>query len=93
VLLSVGLVARLLMPAYARAQPAREDPNGSPSAVFHAQCALCHGEGGRADTRIGRALKVAALVNDARLAAMTAEQIATLVKGDPKKGIPSTAAS
>lgn len=53
-------------------------------AVFKARCARCHGETGKTDTPDARALKVAPLVNDARIAAMTPAEIVELVKSDPK---------
>ena len=53
-------------------------------AAFKRACARCHGEGGKSDTPHGRPLKVAPLVNDARLANMTPAEIVHLVKTDPK---------
>ncbi len=52
--------------------------------VFESRCARCHGHDGRTDTSVGRVLKVAPLVDDARLARMTPEAIAKLILSDPK---------
>jgi len=84
VVLMAVLTPLVLIPAYGRAQPRDEDPEASPAAVFHAQCALCHGEGGQSDTPAGRALEVTPLVNHAKLAAMTPEHIAAHIEADPK---------
>jgi hypothetical protein len=63
------------------APPARADPG---EIVFQARSAKCHGETGKTDTPPARALKVAPLVNDPRLAEMTPAEIVALVKSDPK---------
>jgi mono/diheme cytochrome c family protein len=81
--LVAALAAGAIAPRAGRAQPP-QDEDGSPAAVFHSQCARCHGERGHTDTAGARALKVAPLVNDPRLAAMTPEAIVALVKADPK---------
>lgn len=74
------LVGALARPG--RARP--EQPEQPGQAAFNRACARCHGEGGKTDTPHGRPLKVAPLVNDARLAHMTPEEIVHLVKTDPK---------
>jgi mono/diheme cytochrome c family protein len=56
----------------------------SAAGIFLDNCARCHGEKGKADLPMSRTLKVAPLVHDARLAAMTPEEIARLVREDPK---------
>ena len=82
-LLLAALVASVVTPRHSWAQ-AVDDAAVSPAAVFRSQCARCHGERGRTDTSTARALKVAPLVNDARLAAMTPQEIVALVRADPK---------
>lgn len=62
-------------------RPARAQ---SPAEVFLENCARCHGETGKADVPVSRTLKVAPLVNDARLARMTPEEIARVIREDPK---------
>jgi mono/diheme cytochrome c family protein len=75
--LSIGALALgIVIPAPAHAQGA--------AAVFKSRCARCHGQAGKSDTPDGRSLKVAPLVNDARLARMTPAEIATLVKANAK---------
>jgi len=85
-LLLAALVASVVTPRHSWAQAAQavDDVDVSPAAVFRSQCARCHGERGRTDTSTARALKVAPLVNDARLAAMTPQEIVALVRADPK---------
>jgi mono/diheme cytochrome c family protein len=56
----------------------------SAGGIFRENCARCHGETGKADRPMSRTLKVAPLVHDARLATMTPEEIARLVREDPK---------
>lgn len=74
--LVLGAIAHVVMPVRSHAR--------SPGAVYQSDCARCHGAAGRADTPISRALKVPPLVHDGRLAHMTPEEIAKVVKGDPK---------
>jgi mono/diheme cytochrome c family protein len=52
------------------------------AAVYKANCAKCHGDAGKADTAAGKAMKVPAF--DAKIAAMSADEIAAKVKADPK---------
>ena len=52
------------------------------AAVYKANCAKCHGENGKADTAAAKAMKVPAF--DAKLAALSADEIAAKVKASPK---------
>ena len=52
------------------------------AAVYKANCAKCHGDSGKADTAAGKAMKVPAF--DAKVGAMSADDIAAKVKADPK---------
>lgn len=52
--------------------------------VFHARCAKCHGETGKTEPAIARALKVRPLANDPALARLTPAEIVGLIKSDPK---------
>lgn len=52
------------------------------AAVYKANCAKCHGDSGKADTKAGQAMKVPAF--DAKVGAMSAEEIAAKVKGNAK---------
>jgi mono/diheme cytochrome c family protein len=54
------------------------------AAIFKAQCAKCHGETGKADTSIGKAMKVPPLAGDAKIKAMSAAEIAGVIKGNAK---------
>jgi mono/diheme cytochrome c family protein len=74
------LIAGLALAAPA-ATPARAE---DAAAAFRSRCARCHGDDGQSDTADGRALKVAPLVNDARLAGMSAAAIAAAVKSNVK---------
>lgn len=76
-LLAVGLL-------WCRVAAADDRGERDGAAVYEARCARCHGERGKTDTSVGRVLKVRPLVDDARLARMTPEEIARLVLSDPK---------
>src|SRR5262245_56920035 len=54
------------------------------AAVFKAQCAKCHGETGTSDTPACKTLKVPHLKGDAKVAAMSVEDIVKSVKGNAK---------
>lgn len=54
------------------------------AAVFKAQCAKCHGDTGEADTPAGKTLKVPKLKGDAKVAAMSLDDIVKVVKENPK---------
>ena len=54
------------------------------AAVYKAQCAKCHGDTGQADTAAGKALKVPMLKGDAKVAGMSAEDVAKSVKANEK---------
>ena len=54
------------------------------AAVFKAQCAKCHGETGQSDTPAGKTLKVPQFKGDAKVAAMSLEDIAKAAKDNPK---------
>jgi mono/diheme cytochrome c family protein len=75
-LLLAMVVLQAVTPEHGYSQPG--------AAVFQARCAKCHGAAGATDTPMARALKVAPLVNDAKLARMTPAEIAALVRSDTK---------
>ena len=52
--------------------------------VYKAQCAKCHGEAGKADTPIAKALKVPLLAGDAKIAAAAPAEVVKMVKENPK---------
>ena len=54
------------------------------AAVFKTQCAKCHGDTGEADTPAGKTLKVPKLKGDAKVAAMSLDDIVKVVKENPK---------
>jgi len=54
------------------------------AAIFKAQCAKCHGEDGKADTAISKAMKVPALAGDANIQKMSEGDIAARIKGNAK---------
>lgn len=64
------------------ATPGHAEDDGA--ATFRTRCARCHGQDGESNTADARTLKVAPLVNDERLARMTAAEIASSVKGSAK---------
>jgi mono/diheme cytochrome c family protein len=63
-----------------RAQGQTADGN----ATFKARCAKCHGDSGKSDATVSRALKVRPLANDAALARMTPDAIVRALKADVK---------
>jgi mono/diheme cytochrome c family protein len=69
------LGAALVMPRDVGAQDA---------AAFKANCAKCHGETGESDTPAGKTLKVPHLKGDAKVAAMSLDDIVKSVKGNEK---------
>ena len=54
------------------------------AAVFKAQCAKCHGETGEADTPAAKTLKVPQMKGDAKLAAMSVDDIVKKAKENEK---------
>lgn len=54
------------------------------AAVFKDQCAKCHGETGKSDTTVGKAMKVPALAGDAKIQKASEDEIAALIKGNKK---------
>ena len=54
------------------------------AAVFTAQCAKCHGDTGKSDTTVGKAMKVPALAGDANVQKMSESDIAARIKGNAK---------
>lgn len=54
------------------------------AAVFQAQCAKCHGDTGKADTTIGKAMKVPPLAGDANVAKMSDADVAARIAGNDK---------
>src|SRR4029453_4256113 len=54
------------------------------AAIYKEQCAKCHGDTGHADTTIGKAMKVPALVGDANIQKMSDADVAARIKGNAK---------
>lgn len=54
------------------------------AAVFKEQCAKCHGETGKSDTTVGKAMKVPALAGDAKIQQASEDEITALIKGNKK---------
>ena len=54
------------------------------AALYKAQCAKCHGDTGKADTTIGKAMKVPAIVGDANIQKMSDADVAARIKGNAK---------
>lgn len=54
------------------------------AAIFKAQCAKCHGESGKSDTAVGKAMKVPPLAGDANVQKMTDADIAARITGNAK---------
>lgn len=52
--------------------------------VYKTHCAKCHGDTGKADTPVGKALKVPALAGDAKVAAMSDADAVTRIKSNAK---------
>jgi mono/diheme cytochrome c family protein len=52
--------------------------------VFTADCAKCHGETGQSDTQAGKTLKVPQLKGDAKVAAMSVDDIVKAAKENEK---------
>ena len=53
-------------------------------ALYGEHCATCHGADGRADTPVGKALKVSSLVDPKWSSANTAEALVTAFHANPK---------
>ncbi|MGH7789243.1 MAG: c-type cytochrome [Candidatus Binatia bacterium] len=73
----IGIVAMLVLvgsPAWA----------ADGAAVFQAQCAKCHGDAGKSDTTIGKAMKVPPLAGDANVQKMSEADIVARIKGNAK---------
>jgi mono/diheme cytochrome c family protein len=70
--------AALLLAAGSAASAADGD------AIFKAQCAKCHGETGKADTTIAKAMKIPALAGDANVQKMAEADIVAKIKANAK---------
>ncbi len=57
---------------------------GDGEALYGEHCATCHGADGRADTPLGKALKVPSLVDPKWTSADTAEALVTAFHANPK---------
>lgn len=77
----MGWLLAMLVAAAAAAPPTEAPPS---AVAYVKRCAVCHGESGTSDTPQGRALKVAPLVDDVRLAGMSADEIVEAIKESPK---------
>ena len=75
--LLVGIVTLLLISG-----PAAWAADGA--AIFNAQCAKCHGDTGKSDTTIGKAMKVPALAGDPNVQKMSDADVAARIKGNAK---------
>lgn len=53
-------------------------------AIFEAKCAKCHGKTGLADTTIGKAKKVPALVGDEKVQKMSVSEVVAAMKANKK---------
>jgi len=54
------------------------------AAIYSANCAKCHGDSGKADTTMAKAMKVPAIAGDAKLQKMSESDIAGVIKGNAK---------
>jgi mono/diheme cytochrome c family protein len=54
------------------------------AAVYKTQCAKCHGATGEADTPAAKTLKAPKLAGDAKVAAMSVEDLVKAIKGNAK---------
>ncbi|MBI3784094.1 MAG: c-type cytochrome [Deltaproteobacteria bacterium] len=54
------------------------------AALYKAQCSKCHGDDGKADSPTAKAMKAPALAGNAKLAGMSAADIAKSVKENKK---------
>ncbi|MEO8604744.1 MAG: cytochrome c [bacterium] len=52
--------------------------------IYKAQCAKCHGDSGKADTPVGKAMKVPALAGDANVQKMSDADISARITGNAK---------
>ena len=57
---------------------------GDGEALYGEHCATCHGVDGRADTPVGKAMKVSSLVDPKWTSADTAEALVTAFHANPK---------
>jgi cytochrome c len=61
---------------------------GDGAAVYKEQCAKCHGETGKADTSIGKAMKIPALAGDEKVQKMSEADIVARIKENAKHPAP-----
>lgn len=54
------------------------------AAIYSAQCAKCHGDSGKSDTTVGKAMKVPVLAGDAGVQKMSEADVAARIKGNAK---------
>jgi mono/diheme cytochrome c family protein len=64
------------------AAPAVSAADGA--AIYKEQCAKCHGDTGKADTTIGKAMKVPPIAGDANVQKMSASDVVARIKGNAK---------
>jgi mono/diheme cytochrome c family protein len=62
-LVSIGIFAIVALAVVGFAAPSAQ-PQGEGAALYKAKCAACHGPNGKADTSIGKTLKVRDLTSD-----------------------------
>jgi cytochrome c553 len=58
------------------------------AAIYKAQCAKCHGETGKGDTSIAKAMKIPALAGDAKIQKMSEADIVARIKENKKHPAP-----
>jgi mono/diheme cytochrome c family protein len=54
------------------------------AAIFKEKCAKCHGDTGKSDTATGKSMKVPAISGDAKVAAMSEDDIVKGIKENKK---------
>jgi mono/diheme cytochrome c family protein len=54
------------------------------AAIFKAQCAKCHGDSGKSDTAVGKAMKVPPLAGDAKVQQMSDADVVARISGNAK---------
>jgi mono/diheme cytochrome c family protein len=59
-------------------------PAADGAAIYQQQCAKCHGDTGKADTTIGKAMKVPPIVGDANIEKMSESDVAARIKENTK---------
>jgi cytochrome c len=58
------------------------------AALYKEKCAKCHGETGKADTSVAKAMKVPSLVGDANIQKMSESDVVAKIKANAKHPAP-----